>query len=380
MKIPDPTEQPMTELYDADIDRVDLVGAAANGTRFLLTKSTPNLIPADTVRELIKEAPTVDQNQNIPAPEEDVVAKSEPEEQPETDVTKMTVDLSSSFGVDEEDAVEKDSAVSAESDGAEEVVEKAETAEEPSDETVEKADGDTDSEEAPSAKAMLPVYDNCGRLVGVVDPDLITPVMGAGTTDEDGDGDSVIDADGDGDGAVSDASDDAMIGDDDAPADTIEAAAAPNLTEADGSNHVDDQDYGVDDDEDSRVIPGTNTVQSPVTKTSTAAETDIAALLKEALTPLAEELRKTAELAEKVTVLEEQVRKFGAKPDTNGMPSFNGATGANAGIAPRGGEQTDGLEPLRKALTTAQEAGDPAAIRKAQQDLLSESVLKRFQQ
>lgn len=45
----------MSELVDADIDRVDLVGKAANGHRFILAKSGEgNLFRADMVRELIK--------------------------------------------------------------------------------------------------------------------------------------------------------------------------------------------------------------------------------------------------------------------------------------------------------------------------------------
>jgi hypothetical protein len=49
----------MTELHGADIPRVDLVGKAANGLRFLLMKSaddSPNLLGADQVRELIKQS------------------------------------------------------------------------------------------------------------------------------------------------------------------------------------------------------------------------------------------------------------------------------------------------------------------------------------
>lgn len=44
-----------TELVDADIPRVDIVGKAANGRRFALIKSEP-LLSADQVEELVKEA------------------------------------------------------------------------------------------------------------------------------------------------------------------------------------------------------------------------------------------------------------------------------------------------------------------------------------
>lgn len=47
----------MHELVDADIDRVDLVGKAANGHRFILAKSdNTNLFPSDMVREFIKQS------------------------------------------------------------------------------------------------------------------------------------------------------------------------------------------------------------------------------------------------------------------------------------------------------------------------------------
>lgn len=52
----------MTELYDADVPRVDLVGKAANGTRFLLMKnsgpnSNPGIMPAAVIRDLIDTDP-----------------------------------------------------------------------------------------------------------------------------------------------------------------------------------------------------------------------------------------------------------------------------------------------------------------------------------
>ena len=51
------TMEDMSELVDAAIDRVDLVGKAANGHRFILAKSEHNnLIPADVVRDFITKA------------------------------------------------------------------------------------------------------------------------------------------------------------------------------------------------------------------------------------------------------------------------------------------------------------------------------------
>jgi len=47
---------PLTELVDADIDRIDLVPEGANGTPFLIAKSAagaPGMVPAEVVRQLI---------------------------------------------------------------------------------------------------------------------------------------------------------------------------------------------------------------------------------------------------------------------------------------------------------------------------------------
>jgi hypothetical protein len=55
--IPDGTAD-MSELVDATIPRVDLVGQAANGHSFIIAKSAdaPNLVPASMVRDLIAKA------------------------------------------------------------------------------------------------------------------------------------------------------------------------------------------------------------------------------------------------------------------------------------------------------------------------------------
>jgi hypothetical protein len=52
------TDDDLTEVVDAKIPRVDLVSKAANGLSFIFMKSdsTPNLLPADAVRELLKQA------------------------------------------------------------------------------------------------------------------------------------------------------------------------------------------------------------------------------------------------------------------------------------------------------------------------------------
>jgi hypothetical protein len=290
---------------------------------------------------LIKENPAMADETTAPAaPEAIEKTATDPEQQPETDLAEATVAKSADEALAE----------------------------------VVKADG------------LIAVYDATGCLVGVVKPNAITPVEGPGTTDPDADGDSVADTDGDGDGELP--ADDAPV---------VEAAAdGPNVTEADGSSQIDGQTYGDespveeaaadapapsdDDDEDSRVIPGTHTVQSPAVR-KTAAETDLAAVLKEALAPLAEKVATVADLASQFEVLKERVEKFGAQPDNRAIPAFNGAaTGANAGLAHRdtaaGG---DVLEPLRKALADAQEAGNSVEIEKAKTALLFESVRNRFE-
>lgn len=82
--------EPMSELFDADIPRVDLVGAAANGTAFLFAKAAdnPSMFGPEEVRALIKEqentpmeTPTVDPVTK--ADEVDItVPLAEPDEKP----------------------------------------------------------------------------------------------------------------------------------------------------------------------------------------------------------------------------------------------------------------------------------------------------------
>lgn len=55
------TKPPLTELRDADIDRIDAVKGAANGTRFILAKAgAPGLVSAEDVRALIADPPAAD--------------------------------------------------------------------------------------------------------------------------------------------------------------------------------------------------------------------------------------------------------------------------------------------------------------------------------
>jgi hypothetical protein len=82
----------MSELVDAEIDRVDLVGKAANGHRFLLAKSdSANLLSADLVRDLIKsEEETMTNTESNEVAKEDLdatVVLAEPTEEVEGDAT-----------------------------------------------------------------------------------------------------------------------------------------------------------------------------------------------------------------------------------------------------------------------------------------------------
>jgi hypothetical protein len=193
-------------------------------------------------------------------------------------------------------------------------------------ETETPADDVTKTEDAPAAEAtadvakaetLLAVYDATGKLIGVVAPDSLTPVDGGEATEDDGDELGDVSAD--------DAVDEA---------EPVEAAA---------------------EDTNEAVIPGTNTIQSPVEDDPehvTKATTDIAALLKEALAPLAEQVAKAADLAGTVEVLKEQIAAYGREPDDRKSPYLNGATGT-AGIAKRDGTETDPHTELRKAVAEA---------------------------
>lgn len=198
---------------------------------------------------------------------------------------------------------------------------------------------------------MTPVYDENGKLVGMIDSsDLIAIAPASAATDSDGDTpDAETPAD-----AATDTTPDATA----APADAADTAAAPAPAE------------------DAATIPGTDTVQSPApTEDTTDVTKSVAAQLEEALAPLAKELARNAELATMVEGLQEQVRKMGLLPDDRQSPSMNGATGV-AGLATRDGSPADPLEPLQKAVA---EATDPVLKLQAQTALAHAAILQRFQ-
>lgn len=482
----------MTELVNASIDRVDLVGAAANGTRFLIAKGA-GLVPADAVRDLIEKADkTPDEgDETVPGtaaweavdaaaaqqwlsvlvraknalcalsdreaaeggedwaasmnlsdaadavayavrvlaefaaneayeadPPDDVLAvakavdqgaltrleaitplvkagralsaanekalkdaaqkiqavlNSLPQPEPENenllkenpamaeenttpqaeaeDITKETAEthaVEANTGSSMKDAVAKLAA-------GLEAVEKAGEAGADSIDTLREAATDATAEvvkaDKPKAKKKLAkaatltaVYDKNGNLIGVVDPASLTAVDGGGDGDDaPAEGDTVEES-----------------------AEVNEAAVAGDDAPADGTE---------------RTIPGTNTIQAPVQKdgenapkkkgkkknriTKSETPTDIAEVLKELLTPFAEEIRKTQDLAGAVKELEERITKYGKLPDDRNSAYLNGATGT-PGVAHRDGAEADPYTDLRKA---ANEARTQADVIKSNKDL-----------
>ncbi|HWU23651.1 MAG TPA: XkdF-like putative serine protease domain-containing protein [Nocardioides sp.] len=204
--------------------------------------------------------------------------------------------------------------------------------------------------EAPVEKAkgdpQLVVYDQKGKLLGIVDPGDLTPVAN-GESSEGGD----------------------------APADET-TTTDPAGTTASTSGAA--------------VIPGTNTVASPplaadddqVTK---AVQAGLAPLLAEVLAPLTKQITEQAErnqaladrLADQAAVskaLQERVEYLAKMPDDRKPPLLNGATGT-AGMATRDGTALDPYTDLEKAVA---EASDPGVKRDAEQRLAYAKVRDRF--
>lgn len=362
----------MNELVDVSIDRVDLVGKAANGHRFLLAKSaadSPGLIAPDMVRDLIKEADAEPSAADLEAFEgiASVLkagrALSSANEKTLRSAAEAIQKVLASLPAPEEAPVEKETPV-AENPAAEPVT--IETpdlakAEAPAETVVAdvpvlevaKAEEPGAVEEVEKGGSLMAVYDAKGKLVGVIKPNALT----------------VVDS-----GAA-------------APAEEVEAEKAEepeaeDVTEKSDEIQPDDGAPAEALGDDEALIPGTETVQSPVEKT--AADTtelvtqapDVAALLKEALAPLVEKIADAADLANEVKVLKERVEAYGREPDDRKSPLLNGADGV-AGIAKRTAD-TDDLAALAKSVEIAKEAGDPAQILNAQQALAFAAVKNRF--
>ena len=338
----------MNELVDVNIDRVDLVGKAANGHRFLLAKSaeSPALISAETVRDLIKEADT-DAPADL-AVFEDLAevlkagrALSSANESALRNAADAIQKVLASLPAPEKAPIEKETPVAEETtvvpvEKAAEAVAPAEAVEE-----VEKAN-------------MMAVYDATGRLVGAIKPSALTVI----------------------DSAPADAAEEAAESPDEEAAEApFEESAADEVQPEDGAPAE-----ATGDDE--ALIPGTETVQSPVektveTETPVTQAPDVAALLKEALAPLVEKIAAAADLASMVEVLKERVEAYGREPDDRKSPVLNGATGT-AGIAKRSAGDVDGLANLAKSVEIAKESGDPTALSNAQQAYAFAAIRERF--
>lgn len=361
----------MNELVDVNIDRVDLVGKAANGHRFLLAKSTSDshgLIAPDMVRDLIKEAdaaPTIadlEAFEGITSVLKAGRALSSANEKTLRSAAEAIQKVLASLPAPEEAPVEKETPV-AEETTAETTVEKDAAEAIVTDVPVlEVAKGEEPGavEEVEKAGTLMAVYDAKGKLVGVIKPNALT----------------VVDS---GDAAPA-----AEVEAEKAEEPKVEEveAAAEDTTEP--SDEIQPEDgapaEALGDDEE--LIPGTETVKSPIGKsaetvTNTVTQApDVAALLKEALAPLVEKIAHAADLADEVKVLKERVEAYGREPDDRKSPLLNGATG-EAGIAKRSADN-DELATLAKSVELAKESGDPSKIVNAQQAYAYESIKNRF--
>lgn len=358
----------MNELVDVSIDRVDLVGKAANGRAFLLAKSasdSPSLIDPETIRDLIKEAddgtPGIDVSAALSAVAKAGRALSSANEKTLRSAAEAIQKVLASLPAPEEAPVEKETPV-AENPAAEpvtietpdlakaEATAEAVVADVPVLE-VAKAEEPGAVEDVEKGGSLMAVYDAKGKLVGVIKPNALT----------------VVDS---GDSAPAE----------DVEAEKAEGPAPEDVTEKSDEVQPDDGAPAEALGDDEALIPGTETVQSPIEKTAAEPTVtqapDVAALLKEALAPLVEKIADAADLANEVKVLKERVEAYGREPDDRKSPLLNGADGV-AGIAKRTTE-TDVLGDLTKAVEIAKAAGDPAQILNAQQALAFAAVKNRF--
>lgn len=345
MTIPDD----MSELVDVNIDRVDLVGKAANGRSFLLAKSA--LVDPDTIRDLIKEA-DADAPADLAAFEDlaSVLkagrALSSANESALRNAAEAIQKVLASLPAPEKAPVEKETPVAEETTDT--PVEKTET--EAVEAPVEK-EAEAPAEEVEKAN-MMAVYDAAGRLVGAIKPSALT----------------VIDA-----APAADPEEAAEAPAEEAAEEPFEEAAADDVQPEDGAPAEASGD-------DETVIPGTETVQSPVEKGTEQPVTqapDVAALLKELLAPMVEKVDGYGDLASKYELLKERVDAIGREPDDRNSPRLNGATGV-AGVAKRTAD-TDDLTSLAKSVEIAKASGNPTVLANAQQDYAFAQIKSRFQ-
>lgn len=153
-------------------------------------------------------------------------------------------------------------------------------------------------------------------------------------------------------------------------ADKATDAADADTTAATGATATEQTaDQTADATDDSKVIPGTNTVQSPAqtddtTNVTKGLDLEVLDILKELTGALAKQADEKSDLAKTVEGLKERVEKIAQSPDDRRSPVLNGATGV-AGMAARDGAEDQHAE-LRKAIA---ESTDPVQLRAAQQQL-----------
>ena len=204
---------------------------------------------------------------------------------------------------------------------------------------VTKAAGDDDA-------SLTAVFNQSGKLIGVVPADQIQAVSGAGADAAADDSDSSSDAD----------------------------AAPADSTAADGEQTAEQTAASTDSE---APIPGTDTIQSPTAADDTDVKkgsltSGLLEALEEVLAPIAKKLDAHAELATTVQSLQERVEKLAKSPDDRRSPVLNGATGA--GIVARGEEET-AFSDLQKAIN---EETDPGRRRDLQSKLVYEQIRSRF--
>lgn len=213
-----------------------------------------------------------------------------------------------------------------------------------------KAKEDVDSLTKAKGDPQVLVYDANGNVLGSVDPTDLTTFAAADAPEETSAADETP-----------------------AAADTPETPETP-----DAPADAEAADVAPDASPDAAVIPGTDTVQSPVeaddTNVTKALATEFADALTEALAPIAKKLEENSELAVLVKGLQERVEKMGKQPDDRKSPILGAGTGI-AGMAARDG-QVDELADLRKAVDEAV----PTKKVEAQSALAFAAIKNRFRQ
>jgi hypothetical protein len=425
----------MSELVDATIPRVDLVGQAANGHRFLLAKSADepqNLVPADTVRGLIAKADDeaaepADIDLTEPLADGDGTGKDSSETDPgsaaweavdaatarkwtavlqraqhalETLAARESTEAAVSGDWDDQsNAYDLEDAASA-VDYAISVLAPFAVSEqfeaEMAAELVGKAVAGLDLAALDTVEALAPIA-KAGRSLSSANeaalrsaaeaiqkvlaslpaaPDELTkeaPVadIKPAAVEKADALVAVYTQDGELLGAVN-------------PADLTELSTgkpAPEAADdAAAADAGDGGDAGTDAAAaDAQTIPGTNTVQSPpaaddgtdVTKATVDA---VAIALKEVFAPIVKQLADHAQLGEVVKGLQDRVEAFGRQPDDRTSPLLNGGTGVS-GLASRDGHVADPLADLKKAVEAAT---TPDAITKAKSELAYAEIRSRF--